>query len=50
MEVLYELKEAVGGEVILVKAALYLCVLAYTRLIARLLLLNLGLELLLEGI
>jgi len=48
--VLYELKEAISGEVILVKAALYLYILVYIRLIVCLLLLNLGLELLLEGI
>jgi hypothetical protein len=48
--VLYELKEAVGGEVVLVEAALYPRAPARACLIARLLLLNLGLELLLEGV
>jgi hypothetical protein len=48
--VLYELKEAISSEVILVKTALYPRVLAYICLIACLLLLDLGLELLLEGI
>jgi hypothetical protein len=48
--VLYKLKEAVGGEVILVKATLYPYIPVCVCLIARLLLLNLGLELLLEGI
>ena len=49
-EVLYKLKEAVGGEVVLIKAALYPRVLACVYLIACLLLLDLGLELLLEDI
>jgi hypothetical protein len=46
----YELKEAVGGEVVLVEAALYLRAPACARLIARLPLLDLGPELLLEGV
>jgi hypothetical protein len=46
----YELKEAIGGEVVLVEATLYLRAPARACLIARLLLLNLGLELLLEGV
>jgi len=50
VEVLYKLKEAISSEVILIKAALYLRIPACARLIARLLLLDLGLELLLEGI
>jgi hypothetical protein len=49
-EVLYELKEAVSGEVVLVEAALYPRTPARARLIARLLLLDPGPELLLEGI
>jgi hypothetical protein len=48
--VLYKLKEAVSSKVILVKAALYSRIPACVCLIARLLLLNPGLELLLEGI
>ena len=44
---LYKLKEAIRGEVILVEAALCLVALVRVRLKARLLLLNLGLELLL---
>jgi hypothetical protein len=48
--VLYELKEAVGGEVVLIEAALYPCTPARTHLTARLPLLDPGLELLLEGI
>jgi hypothetical protein len=46
----YELKEAVGGEVVLVEAALYPRAPARARLIACLLLLDLGPELLLEGV
>jgi hypothetical protein len=49
-EVPYKLKEAISGEVVLVEATLYLRALARARLIARLLLLDLGLELLLEGV
>jgi hypothetical protein len=48
--VLYKLKEAVGGEVVLVEAALYPYTPARAYLIARLPLLNLGPELLLEGV
>jgi hypothetical protein len=48
--VLYELKEAVGGEVVLVEATLYPHIPARIHLIVRLSLLNLGLELLLEGV
>jgi hypothetical protein len=50
IEVPYELKEAVSGEVVLVEAALYPYAPAHVRLIARLSLLDPGLELLLEGI
>jgi len=46
----YELEEAVGGEVVLVEAALYPRAPACARLTARLLLLDLGPELLLEGV
>ena len=44
---LYKLKEAVYGEVVLIEAALYLVALVRACLKARLLLLNLRLELLL---
>ena len=47
---LYKLEEAVSGEVILVEATLYPRTPAHVRLIARLPLLDLGPELLLEGV
>jgi hypothetical protein len=47
--VLYKLKEAVRGEVVLVEAALCLVAPARARLKARLPLLDPGLELLLQG-
>jgi hypothetical protein len=46
----YELKEAVGGEVVLVEAAFYPRAPARVRLTARLPLLDPGPELLLEGV
>jgi hypothetical protein len=47
MQVPYKPKKAISGEVVLIKPALCLAIAARARLKARLLLLNLGLELLL---